>query len=352
MARHICFLIHGVGNHEPVWAESVEGPLETLREASRQYAYFQDRALEDKVAFVPLHYDDVFAEAVARWQADAAAIQSLGLSGPAEELFSWLPAADTEARSFWWTHVADVALYRLTRTYRQQVRTRVLEQIASRVEAEPAPPRCSVLAHSLGTAVAHDCLHLLGTVRWGGHANPLSPRHWRFENVFMVANTSRLLQAGDEQVKRAYESIVRPGGLEDPSSYCATYWNFRHEADPIPFPRMFEPVGWKDYAGLAVRHFHEPNIHALSHYLRHPRVHIPILRRLVHSRVVSPEEEAQAVNPDRFPQFGGRFTAVEKAKDLAHSLEELKAELGEDPGLADLLRLLVGFYQRVKEAAS
>lgn len=352
MAKHVCFLVHGVGTHEPVWAEAVHGPIETLKEASRQYAYFQDRPLEDKVDFVLLHYDDVFSDAVARWRADAAAIQGLGLAGPAESLFPWLPAADSEAQSFWWTHVADVALYRLTRTYRQQVRTRVLEQMASRVEAEPGPPRCSVLAHSLGTAVAHDCLHLLGTVRWGGNANPMSPRHWRFENFFMVANTSRLLQTDDSQVKKAYESIVRPGAVEDPASYCAAYWNFRHEADPIPYPRMFEPVGWKGYTGVAVRHFLDPNIHALSHYLLHPRVHIPILRRLVHSRVVTPAEEAQAVNPDHFPQFGVRFPGVGKALDLARHLEELKVALGEDPSLSELLRLLVHYYRRVKEAAT
>lgn len=350
MARHICFLVHGVGTHEPLWSEAVAGPVETLKAASRQYDYFRERDLEDKVEFVPLHYDDVFSDAVARWQADAAAVQSLGLPGPAESLLAWLPAADPEARSFWWTHVADVALYRLARVYRQQVRSRVLEQIAARVEAEPGPPRCSVLAHSLGTAVAHDCLHLLGTVRWGGHANALSPRHWRFENLFMVANTSRLLQTDDDQMKKVYESIVRPGGVEDPSSYCGAYWNFRHEADPIPFPRLFEPAGWKGYAGVAVRHFYDANIHGLSHYLRHPRVHIPILRRLVHSRAVTPEEEIRAVNPDAFPQFGGRFAAVEKAKALAARLEELKAELGEDPDLSDLLRLLVEFFRRVKEA--
>ncbi|MBE0618495.1 MAG: hypothetical protein IH608_11305, partial [Proteobacteria bacterium] len=321
--------------------------IENLKAASRGYAYFQDRDLEERVEFAPVHYDDVFEEAVARWQGDAAALQGLGLGGPAENLFSWLPATDAEAQKFWWTHLADLALYRLTRIYRQQVRARVLDQIAGRIEAEDGPPKCSVLAHSMGTAVAHDCLHLLGTVRWSGHANALSPRHWRFNHLFMVANTSRLLQTEDDQMKKAYESIVQPGGVEDPSSYCATYWNFRHEADPVPFSRMFEPVGWKDYTNVVIRHYYEPNVHGLSHYLLNPRVHIPILRKLVHPRVVTPEEEVAAVGA--FPLFAGRFAAVEKARDLARDLEQMKAELGEDPDIGKLLQVLLRFHLRVKE---
>lgn len=71
----------------------------------------------------------------------------------------------------------------------------------------------------------------------------------------MVANTSRLLQTEDQEMKKAYESTVRPGPVEDPHSYCATYWNFRHEADPVPFPGMFEPEGWKNYTSIVVCHY-------------------------------------------------------------------------------------------------
>ncbi|MDF1554993.1 MAG: hypothetical protein P1P84_18130 [Deferrisomatales bacterium] len=350
MGKHICFVVHGVGKHGPGWATEAGGPVETLRAASRQYGYFQDRPLEEKVEFVPVRYDDVFDAAVTQWQGDMAAIQGLGLSGPAASLFSWLPASDAETRQFWWTHVADVALYRLTLIYRQRVRTRVLEQIAARIEAEDSPPRCSVLAHSMGTAVAHDCLHLLGTVRWGSLTNPLSPRHWRFEHLFMVANTSRLLQTDDAQMAKAYQSIVHPGGVEDPASYCASYWNFRHEADPVPFPRPFEPVGWKNYNTVLIRHYHDRNIHGFAHYLLNPRVHIPILRKLVHSRVVTTEEEVAAVNPDTFPMFGGRFAAVQEARELMGDLGSLQAELGDDPAFGDYLGVLVRYYRRVKEA--
>lgn len=351
MAKPLCFLIHGIGRHGTQWAEEPGGPVEVLKEASRSYAHFQSRPLEDRVEFVPIHYDDVFEQAIAKWQGDAAAVEGLGLPGPASALVSWLPTSNAEAQKLWWTYVADLALYRLTRVYRQQVRARVLDQIASRIEAEAAPPPCSVLAHSMGTAVAHDCLHLLGTVRWAGAANALSPLHWRFDHLFMVANASRLLQTDDPEMKKAYESIVRPGPLEDPGSYCATYWNFRHEADPVPFPRMFEPAGWKNFTSVVVRHYREPNVHGLSHYLVNPRVHIPILRRLVGSKAVTPEEETAAVNPDNFPMFGGKFAAVEKGRQLAARLEELKAGLGEDPAASDLFRGLVRYFELAKEAS-
>ena len=103
----------------------------------------------------------------------------------------------------------------------------------------------------------------------------------------MVANTSRLLQTRNAEMKPAYDSIVKPGPLEDPKSYCFAYWNFRHEADPVPFPRRFEPIGWTNYQNEMVRHCYEYNVHNLSHYLLHPRVHIPILNKVVAHLAVS-----------------------------------------------------------------
>lgn len=149
-------------------------------------------------------------------------------------------------------------------------------------------------------------------------------------------------------MKKAYESIVRPGPVEDPSSYCATYWNVRHEVDPVPYPRMFEPVGWKDYTSILVRHYREVNVHNLSHYLLHPRVHIPIFNKVVSRKAVPREEEIAAI--DQYPQFSGGGNFVEKAKESAAKLAALKATIGEDPDKAEWLSSLVAFY-RLMEAA-
>lgn len=347
MPKHLLFLIHGIGVHETDWAESVDGPVDTLKKVSARYAYFQSKPIEEKVEFVPIHYDEIFQESASRFQRDAGEIDAFDPTGGLKQGLSWMASAGEKEKNFLWSHVADIGMYRFIPVYRQRVRSHVIAALAARIEKayeSDGSATCSVLAHSMGTAVVHDSLHLLGTVRWGNRASPFHPAHWRFNHLFMVANTSRLLQTDDREMKRAYESIVRPGPIEDPGSYLATYWNVRHEADPVPFPRMFEPVGWQNYTPLLIRHYYDKNIHGLSHYLLHPRVHIPILRKLVQPKAVTPDEEIAAVDPNRFPQFGGGLAFIQKAKEMAVRLEEIKNSLGDDPEPSNWLRSLVQFY--------
>ncbi|MBI3805301.1 MAG: hypothetical protein HY282_16245 [Nitrospirae bacterium] len=353
MPKQLLFLIHGIGVHDTDWAEEVDGPIKTLQKVSQQYASFQAKPLEDRIEFVPIHYDEIFQEIASQCQHDTEQIQQLDPTGTFSKSLSWMASAGEKEKNFLWSHVADIALYRFCATYRERVRSHVIAEIADRIEkafAADGNATASVLAHSMGTAVAHDALHLLGTVRWGDRTNPFNPAHWRFNQIFMIANTSRFLQTEDREMKGAYESIVRPGPVEDPTSYCAAYWNVRHEADPVPFPRAFDPVGWKSYGAIPVRHYYEKNIHNLSHYLLNPAVHIPILRKLTTPKAVTPEEEIAAVNPNRFPQFGGELAFIQKAKLMALQLEEIKRALGDNPEPSNWIRSLVQFYQVVEAA--
>lgn len=352
MPKQILFVIHGIGAHQSDWAELPDGPIQTLAETARSYAYLRSHPLESRVAFVAVQYDEIFRDTIARWQADAAELQRLDPSGGLSAALGWLAGATETEKTFWWSHLADLALYRFSPIYRQRVRIHVIDQIARRLEQalrEDGAAAASVLAHSMGTAVTHDALHLLGTRRWGERANPLNPRHWRFQHLFMVANTSRLLQTDDDGMAKAYDSIVRPGATEDPNSYTATYFNVRHEADPVPYPGMFEPVDWPPnrYTSLVVQHYWAPNVHGLSHYLRNPRVHIPVFQKLVGPRAVAPDEARLAV--DQFPQFGGRLAAVEKARAFAARAAELQARLGRDPAPAEWIHQLVRFFSLTEE---
>lgn len=347
MPKHTLFLIHGIGAHGVNWAEQLDGPIETLRKVSERYAYFQSKPLASKVEFAPVHYDPIFSAATQRWQNDAQFLRENDPGGIGAGLTDWMNNAAATETNFWWANVCDLVLYRLSKNYRQDVRAHVIAAIATKVESlldQDGSATCSVLAHSMGTAVAHDCLHLLGTVRWGGAANALGPRQWRFGHFFMVANTSRLLQTQDDQMKRAYESIVRPGPNEDPGSYCKTYWNIRHEADVVPFPRAFDPAGWSNYTNLTIRHYHDASIHNLSHHLISPRVHIPILRKLVSPKAVTAEEEIREVNEDHFPQFAGPFEKVQKLKQLGPQLRAIQDQLTADPTPAQLARSLSEFW--------
>lgn len=345
---HVLFFVHGVGKHATDWAEAAGGPVEALQQASRRYAYFGDRRLESRVEMASIHYDPIFAQVIADWRQNANAVHDLDASGQLQRALGWL--ADATEEQFWWSHVADVVLYKLSLPYRQLVRTYIINELATRIEAEfdaNGSATCSVLAHSLGTAVAHDCLHYLGTTRWGNVANPLHPRHWRFQHVFMLANTSRLLESSDPGMARAYTSIVRPGPVEDPASYCGTYWNFRHEYDPVAIPRRFDAVGWNGYSLEVVSHYHDVNIHGFSHYLANPKVHVPILRKVVRRSAVTDEEFRDALHPDNFPQF--RIAQVDKARAHLVALAREKVTVGEDPDTRAFVRMLLNVYTLLQE---
>lgn len=351
MASHVLFVVHGIGQHGTDWAEDAGGPIATLTEASRQYAYFGTTGLAARVEMVPVHYDEMFSQVIAAWQQNASAIDEFDTAGHVKTALGWL--ADASEDKFWWSHIADAVMYKFSPPYRQLVRSHVIAQLAVRIEQEvkdTGRATCSVLAHSLGTAVAHDCLHYLGSTRWGKRTSPLHPRHWRFQHVFMVANTSRLLESRDAGMAQAYTSIVRPGPVEDPASYCGTYWNFRHEFDPIAIPRRFDPAGWRNYTLEVVSHYHQTNIHGLSHYLEHPKVHVPILRKVVRSSAVTDAEFHHAVNPDQFPQF--TVADVDQAKAHLLELAAQKLAVGENPTSEEFVRMLVTVYHLLEEFAS
>ena len=354
MAKHVLVFAHGMGLHGDDWVSGDNGAVETLKSVAKRYAFFQKKPLDNYVQFEPISYDAIFQNIVGQWQNDAAAVAAL----PGNTLgsaTSWLTGAAETEKNFWWTHVADVALYRCFPTYRQMVRAHVMNDIATKIApAVSAGTNVSILAHSLGTAVVHDTLHIMGSkTTLNGNQNALRATNFRFNNIFMVANVSRLLQSQDGDTAPVYKSVVRPGVNADPASYCQRFLNFRHEADPFAFPRMFDPVDFPAdrFRNVLVRHYWKANIHDVSHYLLNPRVHIPILRALTKEGAVTLEEEKFAVNPDNFPQIGGNFSFVQKVMNLASRLNDLQLKLGEDPANGVMTEAFTQYASAVQEAA-
>src|SRR6476620_9939729 len=120
MPKHIVFLIHGIGIHETEWGEEVDGPIKTLQKVSQQYAYFQKdgQALTDKVEFVAVNYDEIFEEIITKWRQDASSIAQFDVDNVLKGSLNWLATASDE--KFWWSHLADLAMYRFFPLYRQR----------------------------------------------------------------------------------------------------------------------------------------------------------------------------------------------------------------------------------------
>lgn len=351
---HLLFVMHGMGRHVPDWAETTVDLLHGLP-AMYDYAWFeQNGSLDEHVEIVPIAYDAVFDHHLQEWGANSRALREkaaefgVDISGA----LGWLERASATEQNFFWTHVVDVLLYRFFSIVTAEVRLRVRLQITEVLEARMrggAIVSASVLAHSLGTSVAHDSLALLGSQPVQTDLGPNSAwmvRNHRFANVFMCANVSRVL----ETQPKVYESVMRPpgGGAE---SYVDAYYNFRHELDPFPMVRQFAPVGWSPTRFVAAEESEKVlqfNVHGLEHYLEDPRVHIPILRATIGHWVVSPQEEAAAVRD---------YLAMEEPRCVAELLR-FKAEAERIISLAragaDPLALIIAgtqFLAAAREAA-
>ena len=297
---HSLFIMHGMGRHVPNWAESTVALLHSLP-ARYGYTWFDaNGSLDEHLDPVPIDYDDVFDHYVQSWGKSA---QALGAQAGSEGvdisgILGWLEGADKTEDNFFWTHVVDVVLYRFFSIVTAEVRLRVRSQIAAELARQGEGGgivQASVLAHSLGTSVAHDSLALLGTQpieSEDGLNRSFMLENHRFANVFMCANVGRVL----ETHPKVYQSVVRPPGSGP--SYVDAYFNFRHRYDPFPMVRAFGPVGWrpsrfKDRGDSEkVLQF---NVHGLEHYLDDPRIHIPILRATVGEWSVTPAEELAAI---------------------------------------------------------
>ncbi|NRF70707.1 hypothetical protein HLB44_27245 [Aquincola sp. S2] len=299
MAHHI-FLVHGMGNFEDGWSKAGEPSVQDgIRALFQQYTGTADLVGDFEIH--ELNYNQVFEAWRKRWaelaKDAAAAAQALKITtGFAKNLIKLADAATGD--NFLRTHILDVALYRFARPVTEEVMTLVQDQIG-RVFEEPAkkgePIEYTVIAHSLGTLVAYEAFHAMMT-----DSSPLPPSA-RPNNVFMVANVvAALWQRGPN----IYVPAMAPN-LKLSEGWCFRLTNVGHRLDPVARLRPFDPPdawfqpGKKDKTYLDVWLQEDDvlseNIHSLTHYLSHPRVHVPLLRQLTHPSLISDEEEEEAI---------------------------------------------------------
>ena len=323
------FVVHGMGVFDETWVKPVE---KQLAEIYGQYETLSSVALKSRFTIHPIRYDDILSDLVEKWQADATAISKLsaGLSAAkVEALVGWLKTA---GEGFQWTHAADVLLYRCFSDVREAVVVTVANQMFKVINADLAKSqeaRWGVLAHSLGTAVAHDALHALWTTQFDGVG--ISPADVKAAFVMMVANVSRVLETDADVLT----STVQPGKASNPNRGCLNFVTARHALDPFTIPRMFDPEEWPDaetvqqerYRSIRVNHFRDRNIHGLNHYLSHPAVHIPLMRLLADQKsAVSASEEKRALK--EFTDFGA--IPIETAKNELKRLELMQPARSDD----------------------
>lgn len=352
MARHLLFLVHGVGDTRPDWSTPIQELIRTLYAG---YHIARTMPFDQYFTFKEINYNDKFDARRIAWRtASDSVLKALGdggmKRGAITKLTGW---AEEPARDgFINTHALDVAMYRFLSLEAAQVRTAVQKQILTALDQQPANEvrHWSVIAHSLGTSVTHDVLHeMFSTGRraeWGALPAGLIRPHV----VMMLANVSRLLENTDVYGRNGdvYRSVVHPGPGTAVAA-CGYYINVRHEWDPIPKPRMFRPTDdWPDtatraqgrYIHVEINAIEQPNVHDFAHYLRNPRSHVPLFRLLTVPGLLQDDEFAAASRAYE------ESTPLEKFRKEAKRLEKLSLPESEQDW-RNILGMLRDYFSNV-----
>lgn len=343
MPRHQIFLVHGMGEFEPQWSDGIEQQLSGFFDA---YPILKDEGWREFFDFKALRYDQVFEAWRQQWRDDAAKVAdtltSLKLdSGAAQSLVQ--AAQSPTGSSFWQTHVLDVVGYRYMMPVAQEVWRELQTQMLAHLTSFSSLPDYSVIAHSLGSAVAFEALHAMIT------ATPALPSGQRPVHFVAVSNTARLLWNRTADV---YSPVVGPS-VTDHRGLCSHFMNVRHELDPLcqvhgfhpPPPRWFsEPsTAARVYSDvlLPAQDIVQPNVHALEHYLSHPLVHVPLLRRLAGAdSVISTRQASQALEAWRAKRLVDAQAQQWRLRLQALLVDESAGFANELKMLADLRQLL------------
>lgn len=133
MAKDIVFVLHGIGQYAPDWIDEESCAVVALREAAKQYVFFEGRTLDSFVEFVPIVYDDVFQRIMEHWKKLADGLNSAIPVMPSfmKETLQLMTGA---TKSDWArTHGADIALYWGFRLFQQRIVLRVLAQMTRKI---------------------------------------------------------------------------------------------------------------------------------------------------------------------------------------------------------------------------
>ncbi|HEY0969649.1 MAG TPA: hypothetical protein VGE02_01595 [Gemmatimonadales bacterium] len=340
MAR-VLMLVHGMGVHGADWAAAA---MAGLKEAAKPYGLHGALSTElgdGVVTLAPISYDDQFTAWLGRWGGDsrelARFIRTNAIGVPAN-VVSWLEEVDGEEENFLWSHLVDVLLYRFFSLVTTSVRVHVAHQVArwwrDALAVDPNA-EVSVLAYSLGTSVAHDTLALLATDPPPDATGFLAGER-QLTNLFMVSNVSRIL----ESTPRVYESVIAPPSVRGDRAYCGSYVDVRHDLDPFPAPRPFAPAwGGADFARIRTRAVRDFDVHSLAHYIRDPRVHVPLFRALFGFDAID-----HATAADRIAEHDAA-TGPECPRRLAEFVQDCRQRVQLIEGAEDVRVLLAAGVQ-------
>lgn len=380
--KNLLFLIHGIGPHGEGWIDAEDGPVPALERAMKLYECFAPGArLRDHADVVEVRYNDIFQEQIQRWTDQ---VKDLPVGGPGTDWVARLQQlwarANGSGRTFT-EYGGDLVLYRGFDLIARSVRLRVNEILLSEIyrrhrlslESGETSPDITIVAHSMGTAVVYDALYSLFTGSWFAQGDEMSGlgsltdeqrAHYtemlarmkaegagfqvpvRLHALMMLSNTAGLLTRWDPADVNA---VLKPGAA------TRFFYNVNHTLDPVGKVKPFRiPADWMKSRArdVAISHLHQPNVHAMGHYLANPAVNGRLFSALLADKGVFTEQcFARALALAKTPEWtglGGEMAAKAQAESdrIREKLVEISS-VGGDEDLFGLVRRFEALSRRV-----
>lgn len=221
---------------------------------------------------------------------------------------------------FFYTHWLDVIFY--ASMLGSAIRTKAGLKIAELVERY-GPGNVHIIAHSLGTAVAHDTIDRLYRPEFDPNDGipDLDPLANRLGSIWMFASVSGLVNS-ITKFSDPYKSIVKPG-----DDGCAnSFVNVRHELDPFTWIAKFDPKNdgaWVDtstftnfYKEISTNLVVDGNTHSIVQYLQDPSVAEVLLYRFIKPLKVPVTEYDVVKNQYTQKTINGAYAALAESLKL------------------------------------
>ena len=333
MAHHV-LCIHGIGVHSNNWVDDKEEGEPSFAELlgelwSRYPATSGKGAFDKQVKLHSIHYDDEINKIFASWEEQAKKLkEGLALSPLLRDQATWFTEAIDKAsaakgaQDWAFTHLMDLLLFVGSPSLQDRLVTYVGAQISDLVKKHGSDP-ISIVAHSMGCAVAHKTIQALYNEEIQTALGPQTLKgDFRFEHVCMVANTSYALS---RDRANHYRGIVRPS-MTAGEGCCFTWINANHRLDPVGQFQRFDArkdPAWLDpridgrgwYREIAPSRITSKDIHALTHYFRDPAVHIPFFELAFDARFAE-AQRGKAFEAFNASTLEGKFKGLKAQFEL------------------------------------
>jgi len=309
-----------------------------------------------KVKLHSIHYDDEINKIFESWQKQAEDLKkglstSPVLQGEAAVFTDAVDKATAAKDQADWryTHLMDLLMFVGSPTIQDRLVTYVGRQIIELIQERGDDDEMSLIAHSMGCAMAHKALQALYNegVEMPNGSRQTVKGDFSFVNISMVANTSYALSRDRAE---HYHTIVRPSSKVG-DGCCFSWINVNHVLDPVGrfVPFDCKEPNWRDPVVAAAGLLRDipldlvssRDIHSLTHYFRDPSLHIPFFE-LAFDPGFTTEQKSKAIEAYKKETIESAF------KTLISHLESEVLDVSKTESFKKLFEALRAFFALTK----